>query len=345
MTFTINKKALAIVGCVFALIGAAALVGCATGGGEEPLTQTQIIDRASESTVRIITKDSFGVGGGTGIVIDAQKGLVLTNEHVVSGATSIKAVYRGAERTAARVIAHAPCEDLAMLKLSLPIAGTKSIEFASSSALVRGQHLTVVGFPGVINGKQSRKLVPTEGNVSVPNQSASPGDDYPQLPSVVLHQATINHGNSGGPLVNDKAQLVGVNTLVNPDANNQYYSISSDRVKSLLAGLKAGKSRDYIGWDLLPTSQISDETVNELYKKGIDVWKKALFVTQVESGSPADKIKAMFGDNIYQLGGQDVKSIKDVCDVMQSHGKGDTVKVTALNTAYPNGWTDKFKLR
>lgn len=343
MSLRTVSSARSLAACAMLAGGALAAGGC---GGEEKLTQAQIIENGSASTVRIITKGSLGTGGGTGVVIDAGQGLVLTNDHVVSGVGSIKAVFKGTEKAPARVVAHAPCEDLAMLKLNAPLPGARSIALGSSKALVRGQHLTALGFPGDINsGKvQSRKIVPTEGSVSVPDQSATPGDSYPSLPSVILHQATINHGNSGGPLVNDKAQLVGINTLSNPDAQDQYYSIGIDHVKPLLADLKAGKNRDYVGWDLWPSSTISGKTVGVANRLGYTVYKRSLFIGGVDSGSPADRAELSTGDSIFEINDQDVKNVSDVCSVVQSHGKGDKVKLEGGSTGYPNGWKTTMKL-
>ncbi len=227
-----------------------------TGGGDdeesdEPavLTSGQISTANNKTTVSINTKgpgfDSDGnevvvSGGGTGVVVDAKRGFVLTNDHVVAGATSVKARLDNGEEVNARVRGQAPCEDLAVIELSPQPRGLKAATLGRSAGLKAGDKVTALGFPGAFEEDiTERKLQSTEGTISSKPGPATLGGSLPNLPAVIQHQAPISPGNSGGPLFDDTGEVVGINTLAatsESGAQNQNGAIAIDRAKSLLAG-------------------------------------------------------------------------------------------------------------
>ena len=175
------KPLIAVLGLL--LVGAVvAGVLLLTGGGddesEEPavLTSGQISTANNKTTVSINTKgpgfDSDGnevvvSGGGTGVVVDAKRGFVLTNDHVVAGATSVKARLDNGEEVNARVRGQAPCEDLAVIELSPQPRGLKAATLGRSAGLQAGDKVTALGFPGAFEEDiTERKLQSTEGTIS-----------------------------------------------------------------------------------------------------------------------------------------------------------------------------------
>jgi S1-C subfamily serine protease len=164
-------------------------------------------------------------GGGSGVVVDAERGLVLTNAHVAVGLEGTKARVGddASTETPARLVAAAPCDDLAVMLLVNKPQNLQAIQLGDSSGVKQGDHVTVLGYPGTFeeqrlgeNVNQAQQLVATDGNVSAVNVAATPDPSLPRFASTIQHQAPVNPGNSGGPLVNDKGQLVGINTLRNP---------------------------------------------------------------------------------------------------------------------------------
>ncbi len=297
------------------------------GGDDEPetLSSRDIVTANGKSTVSINTKgpglDENGnkivaTGGGTGIVVDAQKGYVLTNDHVVAGATSVKARLDNGEEVNARVRGNAPCEDLAVIELTPQPRGLQAAKLGRSAQLAAGDKVTALGFPGAFEEDiTQRKLQSTEGSVSSKPGPATLGANLPKLPSVIQHQAPISPGNSGGPLFNDTGEVIGINTLAaGGNSQNQNGAIAIDRAKSLLKGLEAGEDTGYVGWNI--------QNIADLNNK--------LYVVSVDSNSPADRANLVFGDRVDELDGTAVQDVPDVCDILGSKSAGDRMKVGGI---------------
>ena len=310
---------------------------------EEPavLTSGQISTANNKTTVSINTKgpgfDSDGnevvvSGGGTGVVVDAKRGFVLTNDHVVAGATSVKARLDNGEEVNARVRGQAPCEDLAVIELSPQPRGLKSATLGRSAGLKAGDKVTALGFPGAFEEDiTERKLQSTEGTISSKPGPATLGGSLPNLPAVIQHQAPISPGNSGGPLFDDTGEVVGINTLAatsDSGAQNQNGAIAIDRAKSLLPGLENGEDSAYVGWSIQNIAELDN----------------GLFVISVDSNSPADKGHMLFGDRIDKVDNTGVGGVPDVCDILGSKAAGDSVKVAGVELD-GSPYTTTIKLR
>jgi serine protease Do len=284
------------------------------------------VDQNRAATVRINTRgparDDDGnrivqSGGGTGVVIDAERGLVVTNAHVVAGATSLN-VSMGGDEVSARVRGQAPCEDLAVLQLR-PVPGTlEAATLGRARALHAGDPVTALGYPGALETDLTRRrLQATEGTVSSGVTAATISPALPKYPALIQHQAPISPGNSGGPLFNDKGEVIGINTLASTGEGgrqNQNQAISSDRVRSLLPDLEANRDSGYVGWDLVP----------------IDAQRDFLFVEGTDAGSPADRAGLRFGDAIVEIDNTPVGDVPAVCDIVNSKQPGDRLKVAGL---------------
>ena len=317
-----------------------------TGGddeSEEPavLTSGQISTANKKTTVSINTKgpgfDSDGnevvvSGGGTGVVVDAKRGFVLTNDHVVAGATSVKARLDNGEEVNARVRGQAPCEDLAVIELSPQPRGLKSAKLGRSAGLKAGDKVTALGFPGAFEEDiTERKLQSTEGTISSKPGPATLGGSLPNLPAVIQHQAPISPGNSGGPLFDDTGEVIGINTLAatsDSGAQNQNGAIAIDRAKSLLSGLENGQDSAYVGWSIQNIAELNN----------------GLYVISVASNSPADKGRMLFGDRIDKIDDTGVEGVPDVCDILGSKAAGDSVKVAGVELD-GSPYTTTIKLR
>ena len=330
-----------------ALATCVVVAGCGGGGGSSTLSQQDLIAKVKPTVVELTGKQGQDTVGGSGVVIDAKRGLVLTNEHVIAGVSALKAKVGDNAATAgpARVLAQAPCDDLAVVQLVNPPAGLKQVKLGTSASVKSGAPVTVLGYPASFSNPETQTVVSTNGTVSSINVAAEPDPSLPKYPSTIQHQAPVNPGNSGGPLVNAKGELIGINTLGNTQQNGrtiqgQYYAISMDRINSLLPNLEAGKSQANVGWSLAPVDQVNLTQVfsqdpdfqsarlgtaarSYLNRNGI----KGLYVLDSTTGSPAKNAKLFFGDLITSIEGTPVKSVSDVCDIVQSHGPGDKLIV------------------
>ena len=335
---------LALLAGLGALLVAIVIAVVVLSGGDDDSEETSAerLSANRRATVVINTKgpetddegdEVVSAGGGSGIVIDARKGLVLTNSHVIAGQTSIKATVRGDE-VSGRVLGQAPCEDLAVIQLNpKPSKLTQAVLGNAKSSARSGAKVTALGFPGAFEQEVTeRKLQTTSGTVSSSIGPATLGETLPKLPAVIQHQAPINPGNSGGPLLNTENEVIGINTVAT-SGQNQNGAISIDRAKSLLPGLKAGEDSGYVGWDLVPLE--TDDGTPYLFVQGVD------------SGSPGDAARLIFGDVVSRVADTPVTTVPDVCDILGSKGPGDRVKVSGTSlavTGFPD-YTVTVKLK
>jgi S1-C subfamily serine protease len=194
--------------------------------------------------------------------------------------------------------------------------GLQRAELGRSAGVKAGDKVTALGFPGAFEEDiTQRKLQSTEGTISSKPSSATLGGSLPTLPAVIQHQAPISPGNSGGPLFNDRGQVIGINTLAataESGSQNQNGAIAIDRAKSLIPSLKKGEDSGYVGWTL----QNIEDLNNDLYVLGVD------------ANSPAERADMLFGDRVDKLDNTAVETIPDVCDILGSKSAGDSLKVT-----------------
>jgi S1-C subfamily serine protease len=348
-----------------AVSGVAVMATLAAGcGGSSKPTQEQLIKQATPSVVRIQGSE----GGGTGFVVDAGRGLVLTNAHVVAGASSALKAQVGNDTsttTPVRIVASAPCDDLAVLKLVNAVPGLKALKLGAGAQVTPGEGVTVLGFPGSLqsgSGGQAGTVVPNTGTVSQVNiqvntdaSEANFDPDLPSYQSMIVHQAPVNHGDSGGPLLNEQGEVIGINTLTNEGrTQGQYYAIGIKYASRLLADLEAGKSHSYIGWNLERMSGEADPPLKEQLAarfEGSAYASSAAQLTELtaaylaesppttgmydigdQAGTPAEESE-LEGKLIVAINKTPVSSLQDVCDVLGSTSPGQKLHVKEFHIA------------
>ena len=211
------------------------------GGSDEPLTTPELVSEVGPSTVQVsgrIAGRTFPMG--TGWVLDNQEGLIVTNAHVVEGTpqdpdgiplpvVNLEISQNNGPAQRATVHAVAPCEDLALLRAG-GVSDLPNLELGSQSEVQAGEKAVALGYAGNLASDQQLPLQANEGTVSVAQERAQDfgGDpDFSVYENVVQMDTPINGGNSGGPLVNDQGELIGVNTLGGDQ--NQNYAIGVDQ--------------------------------------------------------------------------------------------------------------------
>jgi S1-C subfamily serine protease len=220
-----------------------------SGGGGTDVAA--VVDANGPATVLVKTNQNES---GSGWVLDAREGLVVTNGHVINGGQSFQVGMNGKLRRAT-VVGNAPCQDLAVLKVT-PTDGLTTMPLDSQRNVKEGDEVVALGYPQTASADAN--LTATAGVVSVARTRYNePVPDIPQYPNVIQIDAALNPGNSGGPLIKSASKkLIGVNSAVR-DQNQQgraiqgqNYAIGVDRVKAVVSYLRTGKSVGWVGFNL-----------------------------------------------------------------------------------------------
>jgi S1-C subfamily serine protease len=314
--------------------------GVFSAGGTDEAVQ-RVVRAAAPSTVMIEgLTDGRSVETGTGWVLDARAGLIVTNAHVVNPAQSFR-VWAGKDRRDARIVGVAPCEDLAVLRVA-KTAGLRSIPLGKQSSLQLGETVVALGFPS--NASLEPSLTSTTGVVSVVRSAYREAAlDVPHYPNVVQTDAAINRGSSGGPLLNLDGRLVGVNSAgrsVAPDGavvQGQNYAIGVDRVRNVTAMLQAGRSIGWIGAGFqYPTSaELSDPGRGSGLRIGPPVAGTA--AARADLGSAGELLVALDGNRIGD-------TLTSYCDAIGAMPSGRTVALSVIEPGQSRPRTVRLRL-
>lgn len=177
------------------------------------LTATQIYERDSTGVVAIKAVTAEGEDEGTGIVLN-EKGLILTNDHVIKGAQSIVVEASGSSKktVSASIVGEEANEDLALIQVDPSGLGLKALSFASSSSVQVGDAVYAIGNPYGLEETLTRGIVSALGReIQAPDGATITG--------AIQTDAALNPGNSGGPLQNEDGQVIGVNSQIASDAS------------------------------------------------------------------------------------------------------------------------------
>lgn len=278
----------------------------------------EIASRMRPSVVYVEVQNDYVSGNGTGWVLDADKGLIVTNNHVIDGIERVTVSGEGLTPRSANIVAAAPCDDMAVLHVD-DKAGLASVKQGSQGNLRQGDDVLALGYP--VTGSSERNLVLTAGTVSVVRTTYAGGGEINNLPNVIQTTARINPGNSGGPLVNRAGEVVGMNTILIPDLD-QNYAIGIDRIKELEGDLSTGQGHAWTGMGLtIP----DEETLTGL---GLPV-TPGLLVVSVIPGTEADK--AGFGQFpvlVTAVDGHPVSDMPSYCAAVGGKQSGDEASFT-----------------
>jgi serine protease Do len=259
------------------------------------------------------------VGGlGSGVIIDPA-GLIVTNEHVIRGASAIHVVLADGRQLDAEVIGSDADNDLAVLKVQargpLPAA-----RLGTSSDLMIGERVIAIGSPFGLE-----KTV-TTGVVSAAGRSFRAGDKV--YNDFVQTDAAINPGNSGGPLLNVDGDVIGINTAIYASGQGIGFAIPADKVRRIVAELKEyGKVRP--AWVGLSVARLAPRAAARM---GWDR-KHGVVVAEVEPGSPAEKAGLKRGDIISEVGGTRVDGAED----FDTRVRGYTARASFPVTVFREG--------
>ncbi|MBO2453690.1 trypsin-like peptidase domain-containing protein [Actinomadura barringtoniae] len=281
--------------------------------------------------VNIDTEQGFRMirAAGTGIVLDAS-GLVLTNNHVIQGATSIKGTDTDNHRTyTARVIGYDKSGDIALIKLATSTR-LKTAVIGDSTKVSEGDLVTAVGNAG---GKGGNPTVVT-GAVTALEQEITASDSTDgsseRLTGLIETNAPIQPGDSGGPLLNTSGQVIGMNTAassgfrMNHTGGHRGYAITSARAIEVVRQIQRGQTTATI--HIGPTAMLGVQVRTPTTKSGGRA--NGAYIASTLSGTPAETAGLRPGTTIIALDDQPVDSPGTLTDLLLRHRPGDTVRLT-----------------
>jgi S1-C subfamily serine protease len=262
-------------------------------------------------------------GAGTGMVLSAD-GDILTNNHVVEGAQKVRVTFEGEKAPRdADVIGTDPVSDVAIIKVR-NASGLNTVTLGRSSSLSVGDDVIAIGNALALVGGNTV----TRGIVSALERSVD--DPTENLQHLIQTDAAINSGNSGGPLVDARGEVVGMNTIVIRDSGSGApvesigFAISIDSIKPLIERLRAGKPAPGTPFIGLGTVDLSPDLKDQL---GVPVDKGAV-VQSVTEGSPSEQAGLRVGDVVTSFDGKSVDSASELVTRVRAAAPGDKVDVT-----------------
>ncbi len=251
---------------------------------------------------------------GTGFVISSD-GDIVTNAHVVDGSEDVKVEFTDGKQLDAEVTGRDSAADIAVLDVD---ANELSVVCLGSSNDVQvGDDVVAIGNALGLEGG----LSVTRGIISGPPR---PGTGVASgVENLLQTDTAINHGNSGGPLVNSDGCVIGINTAIEDQAQNVGFAIPIDHAKPIVEDIKAGRKPAFLG---IGTTTLTPEIANEL---DVDVDSGAV-VESVTQSSPAGEAGIRRGDVIVKIGDSDISNSGDIAPAVRKHRPGDTVEVTIV---------------
>ncbi len=314
--------------------------GYYTGNSAE-FKETSIAGIASKVTPAVVsivssvyTTNYFGYGStgqaaGTGMIVTSD-GYVLTNKHVIDGATDIKIITdAGDTYENVEIVGTDPLNDVAYLKIN-GASDLPTVTLGDSKTIAVGQPVLAIG-----NALGAYQNSVTQGIISGTGREVAAGDsngrNVEYLTDMLQTDAAINPGNSGGPLVNAAGDVIGINTAVAGDANGLGFAIPISATKGMLNNIiKNNKAeRAYIG---VSYTTITAEVAKQ-YKLSVN---HGAYVRSSNGGSavvkngPADKAGLKDGDIITKVGNVEVGRAGSVSTLVGEFMSGDTVTFTIL---------------
>jgi S1-C subfamily serine protease len=330
-----ERRPLPLTGLALAVL---LLVPIMRSGGPVPVAAqvSAPLADARAATVEITTtiEGAGRVGmAGSGAVVDLERGLVVTNAHVVVGAHQARVRTAGGVELAGTVVAEAPCDDLAVIKLESVPKELRAFVVDGSKGPAEGEPVTALGYPVRDDGTRAADATPTSGAVLAPlvaERAARIPTSGPPLGSMIEHSAGLIPGNSGGPLLDGEGWLVGINTLAGSQGlAGSGFSVPVARVAEVLPDLAAGRGVLDVGWSLVPPDDpLYADLVPAKDRKAYAATVReapGLWVSTVEEGSAAAG-QVERGDYLTAVAGQPVSDEFEVCEAVRAH-RGETVRV------------------
>ena len=300
--------------------------------------------------IQVLTKDGGGLG--TGFVFDLQ-GHIVTNEHVVDGATAIEVDFQSGYKTTGSLVGTDKDSDLAVIKVDAPANELHPLPLSDSRSVKVGQSVVAIGNPFGLNGTMTLGIVSALGRTQESNRVASANGNF-SVADMIQTDAAINPGNSGGPLLNLNGEVIGINRSIRTnnstglgEASNSGigFALPINLVKKVVpAIIQYGK----VEYPFMGISTLNSElmSLHVIQKLGLQKMT-GVYVTDVQPGGPADVAGIhgattatdvdglrSGGDLIIAIDGHEVKTYDDLIGyLVEFKSPGDSITLTVLRGA------------
>jgi serine protease Do len=257
-------------------------------------------------------------GLGTGMIMDA-KGHILTNNHVVGGATEIQVLLASGDQYKAKVVGTDPKTDLAVIKISAK-QGLPHVNFGDSDKVQVGEWVVAIGHPRGLDQTVTQGIISAKHRAGIMDPSTY--QDYLQT------DAAINPGNSGGPLLNLQGEVIGVNAAIASQSGG--FEGIGFAIPSTMALYIAGQLIDHgkvaRGWLGISIQDLTPELAEKFGAEG----EKGALIAEVMKGGPAEKAGMKRGDIVIACGGRDIANASALRNEVATSPIGEEAKVTVL---------------
>jgi putative serine protease PepD len=291
------------------------------------MSVNQIYRKAGPGTVDILVNTSssgnsgfpFPGGGtaqaqGSGFVYDAS-GDIITNQHVVDGATAIKVRFPNGKSYSGTLVGSDPSTDVAVIKIDASSSDLKPLALADSSDVEVGDGVVAIGSPFGLAGTVTSGIVSALGRqMRAPNQYTING--------AIQTDAAINHGNSGGPLLDLEGRVIGINAQIESDSGGNDgvgFAIPSNTVRTIVSQLIS-----------------NGKVAHAFLGVGVATGSGGVRITEVRPDTPADKAGIQIGDVVTSIDGKTVTAAPALQSAIDAKKPGDQITVT-----YTRGSSEK----
>ena len=283
------------------------------------LSAAEIYQKVAPAVVMVSTKTIQTVNGwfqqeaegmGSGFIINTD-GYILTNYHVIDGANEVTVTLSDGNEVTASVVNYDSDQDVAMIKINEDIEVPGVVELGDSDALQPGEEVLAIGNP--LSKELSSTL--TKGIVSALNRSIE--TETGVSTNLIQTDTAINSGNSGGPLINTKGEVIGINTLKASDgAEGIGFAIPINDVKVKI---------DSLSKPILNLG-VSIRVIDESWSKKLKM-EEGLYIVEVTEFSPAEKAGLKGGDLIVKVDGTRIKTFEELQEIKNSKEEGDSINI------------------
>lgn len=253
---------------------------------------------------------------GSGFVIDAEKGYIITNNHVVRDAEEVRVTFADDETVSAEIIGHDEKTDLAVLKVDTKDLKLTAVSFGNSDQIRVGDWIVAIGNPFGLGGTVTTGIVSARAR----DINSGPYDDYLQT------DASINRGNSGGPMFNLNGEVIGINTAIFSPSGGSVgigFAIPSALAQPVIKQIiQYGRTKR--GWIGVKVQSVTEEIAESLGLQGTH----GALIASVTAEGPAEKVGLQAGDVVTAFNDQTIDEMKMLPRFVASSGIDSDAKIT-----------------
>lgn len=260
-------------------------------------------------------------GLGSGFIVSSD-GNIITNAHVVEGASTVKVSLKDGRSFEGEVLGRDPVTDVAVVKIAA--SDLPAVKLSDSDQVAVGEWAIAIGNPlGLDN-------TVTAGIVSAKSRSGGEAGVPDKRVEFIQTDAAINPGNSGGPLLNERGEVIGMNTAIRADAQGIGFAIPSNTLQRIASQLAAqGKvEHAYLGIQMATLTPEMQQQINSNPNSGLNIsLDRGVLIAKVLPDSPAAKAGLRAGDILYKINGQEMTDISQVQNLVEGTSVGSELQV------------------